>query len=144
MGLWHPTPVLLPGKSHGQRSLVVYSPWGRKESDTTERLHFISLYFKQWEPGAGWLGALETQNGSFTSWHIVSSFRAGGVYLFTFRSSRITLFVWLALQSHLLTGWVKDSVDHTDKGLAWGHFSWSVKYAMWNSGQIQCPCILSS
>ena len=37
---WHPTPVLLPGKSHGQRSLVGYSPWGRKESDTTERLHF--------------------------------------------------------------------------------------------------------
>ena len=37
---WHSTPVLLPGKSHGQRSLVGYSPWGRKESDTTERLHF--------------------------------------------------------------------------------------------------------
>ena len=37
---WHPTPVLLPGKSHGWRSLVGYSPWGHKESDTTERLHF--------------------------------------------------------------------------------------------------------
>ena len=37
---WHPTPVLLPGKSHGWRSLVGYSPWGCKESDTTERLHF--------------------------------------------------------------------------------------------------------
>ena len=37
---WHPTPVLLPGKSHGWRSLVGYSPWGRTESDTTERLHF--------------------------------------------------------------------------------------------------------
>ena len=37
---WHPTPVLLPGKSHGRRSLVGCSPWGRKESDTTERLHF--------------------------------------------------------------------------------------------------------
>ena len=33
---WHPTPVLLPGKSHGQRSLVGCSPWGHKESDTTE------------------------------------------------------------------------------------------------------------
>ena len=33
---WHPTPVLLPGKSHGQRSLVGCSPWGRTESDTTE------------------------------------------------------------------------------------------------------------
>ena len=37
---WNPTPVLLPGKSHGRRSLVRCSPWGRKESDTTERLHF--------------------------------------------------------------------------------------------------------
>ena len=37
---WHPSPVLLPGKSHGQRSLVGCSPWGGKESDTTERLHF--------------------------------------------------------------------------------------------------------
>ena len=37
---WHPTPVLLPGKSHGRRSLVGCSPWGREESDMTERLHF--------------------------------------------------------------------------------------------------------
>ena len=37
---WHPTPVLLPGKSHGWRSLVGCSPWGREESDTAERLHF--------------------------------------------------------------------------------------------------------
>ena len=36
---WHPTPVLLPGKSHGRRSLVGRSPWGREDSDTTERLH---------------------------------------------------------------------------------------------------------
>ena len=36
---WQYTPVLLPGKSHGQRSLVGYSPWGRKESDMTEPLH---------------------------------------------------------------------------------------------------------
>ena len=34
------TPVLLPGKFHGWRSLVSYSPWGRKVSDTTDRLHF--------------------------------------------------------------------------------------------------------
>ena len=37
---WHPTPVLLPGKSHGRRSLVGCSPWGRWGSHTTERLHF--------------------------------------------------------------------------------------------------------
>ena len=37
---WHPTPVLLLGKFHRQRSLVGYSPRGRKESDTTEQLNF--------------------------------------------------------------------------------------------------------
>ena len=37
---WHPTPVLLPGKSHGWRSLEGCSPWGHWGSDTTERLHF--------------------------------------------------------------------------------------------------------
>ena len=37
---WHPTPVLLPGKSHGRRNLVGCSPWGREESNTTEQLHF--------------------------------------------------------------------------------------------------------
>ena len=37
---WQPTPVFLPGKSHGRRSLVGYCPWSRRESDTTEQLHF--------------------------------------------------------------------------------------------------------
>ena len=37
---WQPTLLLLPGKSHGWRSLVGCSPWGLEESDTTERLHF--------------------------------------------------------------------------------------------------------
>ena len=35
---WQPTPIFLPGESHGQRSLAVYSPWGRKELGITERL----------------------------------------------------------------------------------------------------------
>ena len=37
---WQPTPVLLPGESHGRRILVGCSPWGHEELDTTERLHF--------------------------------------------------------------------------------------------------------
>ena len=40
---WQPTPIRLPGKFHGWRSLVGYNPWGPKESDTTEQLH--------WQPG---------------------------------------------------------------------------------------------
>ena len=50
---WQPTPVLLPGKSHGWRSLVGCSPWGREESDMTERLHF---YFS--------LSCIEEGNGN--------------------------------------------------------------------------------
>ena len=39
-GKWQPTPVFLPEESHGQQSLVGYSPWGPKELDMIERLHF--------------------------------------------------------------------------------------------------------
>ena len=42
---WQPTPVFLPGESHGQRSLVGYSPWSHKESDTTERLIHIAVLY---------------------------------------------------------------------------------------------------
>ena len=45
---WQLTPAFLPGKSHGQRSLVGYSPWSHKESDMTEQLTlftFLSLYY---------------------------------------------------------------------------------------------------
>ena len=41
---WQPTPVFLPGESHGQRSLADYSPWGHKESDTAERLSTEPLH----------------------------------------------------------------------------------------------------
>ena len=54
-----PTPVLLPGKSHGRRSLVDGSPWSRTESDTTERLHFhFSLFMhwrRKWQPTPAFL-----------------------------------------------------------------------------------------
>ena len=42
-----PTPVFLPGKFHGWRSLEVYSPWGHKESDVTERTHTHSLAYSK-------------------------------------------------------------------------------------------------
>ena len=48
---WQPTPVLLPGESQGQRSLVGYSSWGRKESDTTEWLHLVWSYGPLGIPG---------------------------------------------------------------------------------------------
>ena len=41
---WQPTPVFLPGESHGQKSLAGYSPWGRRESDRTEKTQYIFRY----------------------------------------------------------------------------------------------------
>ena len=41
---WQRTPVLLPGKFHGQRSLVCYSPWDCKELDKTKQIHFFSFF----------------------------------------------------------------------------------------------------
>ena len=65
-GKWHSTPVLLPGKSHGQSSLMGYSPWGHKESDTAEVMSTKCLGALQgvldvWE-GALWFGRV---NGCF-------------------------------------------------------------------------------
>ena len=56
---WQPTPVFLPGESHGQRSLAGYSPWGRTESDMTETMTYraactygdphVHLFFPYWQ-----------------------------------------------------------------------------------------------
>ena len=60
---WQPTPVFLPGKSHGWRSLVGYSPWGRKESDMTEQLHFhLFTIAKMWrQPKCALTGDTESE-----------------------------------------------------------------------------------
>ena len=58
---WQPTPVLLPGESHGRRILVGHSPRGRKESDTTDWLHF--LYFLSLKSRTG-----TTSHEIFPSW----------------------------------------------------------------------------
>ena len=68
---WQPTPVLLPGKFHGQRRLVGCSPWGHEESDTTERLHF-TLHFN----------ALEKEmatHSSVLAWRIPGTGEPGGL-----------------------------------------------------------------
>ena len=71
---WHPTPVLLPGKSHGRRSLVGCSPWDRKVSDTTERLHFhFSLFMhwrRKWQPTPVFLPGESQGWGSLVGCHL--------------------------------------------------------------------------
>ena len=68
---WHSTPVLLPGKFHGRRSLVGCSPWGRLGSDKTERLHFhFSLYALEKEMAT---------HSSVLAWRIPGTGEPGGL-----------------------------------------------------------------
>ena len=64
------TPVFLPGKSYGLRILVGYSPWTRKESDTTEQLHFTSLLPLKKEMAT---------HSSITAWKIPWTEEPGGL-----------------------------------------------------------------
>ena len=66
----HPTPVLLPGKSHGRRSLIGCRPWGHEESDMTERLHF---HF----PVPAWEKEMATHS-SVLAWRIPGMGEPGG------------------------------------------------------------------
>ena len=69
---WQPTPIFLLGKSHGRRSLAGYSPWGCKESDMAERLHFLSLSL--WTKSRTChLIAFWSQADYFTSWALLFS-----------------------------------------------------------------------
>ena len=77
---WHPTLVLLPGKSQGWRSLVGCSPWGRQESDTTERLRTdwatsLSLltfmhWRRKWHPTPVFLPGESQGRGSLVGCHL--------------------------------------------------------------------------
>ena len=72
---WHPTPVLLPGKSHGRRSLVGYSPWGHWESDTTSlslSLFTFMHWRRKWQPTLMFLPGESQGWGSlvgYRPWH---------------------------------------------------------------------------
>ena len=64
---WHPTPVLLPGKSYGQGSLVGCSPWGREELDIAEWLHFHALEKEM------------ATHSSILAWRIPGTVKPGGL-----------------------------------------------------------------
>ena len=71
---WQPTPVLLPGKSHGRRSLVGCSPWAHEESDTTEQLHFHFLLSRIGEGNGNplWCSCLENPRDGGAWWAAIS------------------------------------------------------------------------
>ena len=80
---WQPTPVLLPGKSHGWRSLVGCSPWGREQSDwATSLLHFCWTPFLVLAPGTFHFHALEKEmatHSSILAWRILGEGEPDGL-----------------------------------------------------------------
>ena len=97
---WQPTPVLLPGDSHGWRSLVGCSPWGRKESDTTERLHF---HFSLSCTGEG--------NGNPLQYSCLeNSIDRGAWWAMSMRSQRVA-HDWVTKHTHTLKGRAKNTVS---------------------------------
>ena len=106
---WHPTPVLLPGKSHGWRSLVGCSPRGREESDMTERLHF---HFSLWCIGEGngnplQCSCLENPMDGGAWWAAVYGVAQSrtGLKRLSSSSSRLVI-TFLPRSEHLLISWL--------------------------------------
>ena len=102
---WHPTPVLLPGGSHGWRSLEGCSPWGRWGLDMTEWLHF---HFSLW-----CLGEEMEAHSSVLAWRIPGTGEPGG--LLSMGSHRVR-HDWSDLAA--VETWAKEPVAHRDIGLA--------------------------
>ena len=98
---WHPTPVLLPGKSHGRRSLVGYSPWGRKESDTTERLHFDFSLSCIGEGNGNPLqcSCLENPRDGRAWWAAIYGVAQSGTRLKRLSRSSIFYYIWISILS---------------------------------------------
>ena len=98
---WHPTPVLLLGKSHGWRRLLGCNPWGRWESDTTERLHF---HFS--------LSCIGEGNGSPLQCSCLDNPRDGGAWwaaVYGVAQSR-TLLKWLSIVNNCFHGFLLPSL----------------------------------
>ena len=109
---WHPTPVLLPGKSHGRRSLVGCSPWAPSESDTTEHLH---CHFSVSFPGEGNSNALQCSR--------LENPREGGVWWaavygvaqsqtrLKWLSSSSSSSMWLERTTHVVPGYLRITLE---------------------------------
>ena len=101
---WQPTPVLLPGKFHGQRSLVGYSPWGHKESDRTERLHFLSIVpFGERNGNPLQCSCLENPRDGGAWWAAVYGVAQSRTWLKRLSSSSISLKI-SDVEPHMLLG----------------------------------------
>ena len=117
-----PTPVLLPGKSHGQRILVGCSPWDCEESDTTERLHFHFHALEKemathstvlaWRiPGTGEPGGLLSMWSHRVGhdWSDLAAAVEGRALIFSCENSKITTRCWKTIYRRMLDPIKKDT-----------------------------------
>ena len=134
---WQPTPVLLPGKSHGRRSLVGCSPWGLKESDTTERLYF---HFHALEKEM-------TTHSSVLAWRIPGTGESGGLPSMGLRRVRHD---WsdLAAEASSVTGQWQSCICWVEMGvwMAWraNRSCFSRVSIISNSGKVEWVQILGT
>ena len=98
---WHPTPVLLPGKSHGRRSLVGCSPWGRWGSDMTEWLHFHSSLSCIGEGNGNPLqySCLENPRDGGAWWAAVYGVAQSQTWLKRLSSSNSSIYIYIYVRS---------------------------------------------
>ena len=102
---WQPTPVLLPGQSHGQRSLVGCSPWGREESDRTQRLpfHFSLSHIGEGNGNPLQCSCLENPRGGGAWWAAVSGVTQSWTWLKRLSSSSSSMSIEsVKLSKHLI------------------------------------------
>ena len=126
---WQSTPVLLPGKSHGQMSLISYNPWGHKESDTTERLHFTSFKFRESDTSSFVLYSQDCF-GSSRSFLAPCCFRIFFVV--------VVLFMWKH-NFGIFIGNVIEPIDCLD---LYGHFDSINSYNPWAENIFPLMCVI--
>ena len=148
---WHPTPVLLPGKSHGWRSLVGCSPWGHEELD--ERLHFHfslssigegngnPLQFLAWRiPGTGEPGGLHRVGDDWSDLAAATGIPLHPLALLTAvipkahltLHSRLSDSGWLMIPLYVSYTWYQfKNFTIEDRKLQFIFLSWSVIFLSW-------------
>ena len=105
---WHPTPVLLPGKSHGRRSLVGCSPWGRWGSDTTAislSLFTFMHWRRKWQPTPVFLPGKSQRQRSLAGYSPWGHKRVRHDWV---TKPQQILFVWMKAEDHIgrsFMGW---------------------------------------
>ena len=110
---WQPTPVLLPEKSYGWRSLVGYSPWGHKESDKTEKLQFRLFMLR--------LYTISINQWDIFWWLTWSSLKS--VTTFSLLNYKLLLPIFLILcQAFYVTRWFSNLDMHQNSLLTFLHY----------------------